>query len=187
MGAKPRPLPQPRLVATAALVTGVLPANVWGVLWFGIVVASFAFTRQITKVQSVYGQKLRILGTYAQLLQTMDEEPMEAPLLRAVKDKIGGDRRQASQAIRRLVKLMNELNQRNNYLMYTVLNGCFFWELWQIMRIEAWKEIHAGELPHWLEAIGEMDALCSLGTFAYNHPEGYSPTTIRRGTPTPTS
>ena len=64
---------------------------------------------------------------------------------------------------------MNELNQRNNYLMYTVLNGCFFWELWQIMRIEAWKEIHAGELPHWLEAIGEMDALCSLGTFAYNH------------------
>ena len=104
----------------------------------------------------------------------MDEEPMENPLLRTVKDKIGGDRRQASQAIRRLVKLMNELDQRNNYLMYTVLNGCFFWELWQIMRIEAWKEVHAGELPHWLEAIGEMDALCSLGTFAYNHPEGYS-------------
>lgn len=162
------------LLCLAGVVTGVLPGNVWGVMWFGIVVASFAFTRQITKVQSVYGQKLRILGTYAQLLQTMDEEPMEAPLLRAVKDKIGGDRRQASQAIRRLVKLMNELDQRNNYLMYTVLNGCFFWELWQIMRIEAWKEVHAGELPHWLEAIGEMDALCSLGTFAYNHPEGYS-------------
>ncbi|WP_276864683.1 MutS family DNA mismatch repair protein [Mediterranea massiliensis] len=162
------------LLCLLGVVTGVLPGNVWGVLWFGIVVASFAFTRQITKVQSVYGQKLRILGTYAQLLQTMDEEPMEAPLLRAVKDKIGGDRRQASQAIRRLVKLMNELDQRNNYLMYTVLNGCFFWELWQIMRIEAWKEVHAGELPHWLEAIGEMDALCSLGTFAYNHPEGYS-------------
>ena len=162
------------LLCLAGVVTGMLPANVWGVLWFGIVVASFAFTRQITKVQSVYGQKLRILGTYAQLLQTMDDEPMEAPLLRTVKDKIGGDRRQASQAIRRLVKLMNELDQRNNYLMYTVLNGCFFWELWQIMRIEAWKEVHAGELPHWLEAIGEMDALCSLGTFAYNHPEGYS-------------
>ena len=162
------------LLCLAGVVTGVLPGNVWGVLWFGIVVASFAFTRQITKVQSVYGQKLRILGTYAQLLQTMDDEPMETPLLRTVKDKIGGDRRQASQAIRRLVKLMNELDQRNNYLMYTVLNGCFFWELWQIMRIEAWKEVHAGELPHWLEAIGEMDALCSLGTFAYNHPEGYS-------------
>ena len=162
------------LLCLAGVVTGVLPGNVWGVLWFGIVVASFAFTRQITKVQSVYGQKLRILGTYAKLLQTMDDEPMETPLLRTVKDKIGGDRRQASQAIRRLVKLMNELDQRNNYLMYTVLNGCFFWELWQIMRIEAWKEVHAGELPHWLEAIGEMDALCSLGTFAYNHPEGYS-------------
>ena len=162
------------LLCLAGVVTGVLSANVWGVLWFSIVVASFAFTRQITKVQSVYGQKLRILGTYAKLLQTMDEEPMGAPLLRDIKEKIGGDQCQASQAIRRLVKLMNELDQRNNYLMYTVLNGCFFWELWQMMRIEAWKEAHAGEIAVWLEAIGEMDALCSLGTFAYNHPEGYA-------------
>ena len=162
------------LLCLAGVVTGVLSANVWGSLWFGIVVASFAFTRQITKVQSVYGQKLRILGTYAKLLQTMDEEPMDTPLLRDIKEKIGGDQRQASQAIRRLVKLMNELDQRNNYLMYTVLNGCFFWELWQMMRIEAWKEAHADEIAAWLEAIGEMDALCSLGTFAYNHPEGYA-------------
>lgn len=39
------------------------------------------------------------------------------------------------------------------------------------MRIEAWKEDHASELPSWLKAIGEIDAYCSLATFAYNHPE----------------
>lgn len=32
---------------------------------------------------------------------------------------------------------MDELDQRNNVFMYVILNGLFFWELRQIMRIEA--------------------------------------------------
>ena len=39
------------------------------------------------------------------------------------------------------------------------------------MRIEGWKEQYASELPRWLTAIAHMDALCSLATFAYNHPD----------------
>ena len=39
------------------------------------------------------------------------------------------------------------------------------------MRIETWKEQYARELPHWLSALGQMDALNSLATFAYNHPD----------------
>ena len=35
---------------------------------------------------------------------------------------------------------MNALDQRNNMLMQFVLNGLFFWELRQVMKIEAWKE-----------------------------------------------
>lgn len=42
---------------------------------------------------------------------------------------------------------MDELDQRNNVFMYVILNGLFFWELRQIMRIEAWKEQYAAELP----------------------------------------
>ena len=55
--------------------------------------------------------------------------------------------------------------------MYTILNGLFFWEIRQIMRIEKWKEQYASQLPQWLTAIAHMDALCSLATFAYNHPD----------------
>ena len=155
------------------VLTGFVTGSQWGILWFAIVLFSFLFTHKISKVQALYGKKLQILGTYARLLKAIDEEPFESAVLKKVKEKIGSDHRQATQAIQKLVKLMNELDQRNNYLMYTVLNGCFFWEIWQIMRIEAWKEAHAAELPQWLEAIGEIDALNSLGTFAYNHQEDY--------------
>ena len=62
--------------------------------------------------------------------------------------------------------------------MYVILNGLFFWELRQIMRIGAWKEQYAGELPQWLDALGQMDALNSLATFAYNHPAYAYPTLL---------
>ena len=156
----------------ALVLAGVLPGTLWGTLWIGFALLSFGFTNRISKMQNVYGKKLQILGTYARLLRLIDRQPLQAPLLKDIQTESG----RASHAILRLNKLMNELDQRNNYLMYTVLNGTFFWELWQIMRIEQWKEQHADALPGWLEAIGRMDALLSLATFAHNHPDYVYPT-----------
>lgn len=165
-------------VCLLLVVAGYLPASMWGVIWTLFVVAGFAFTGKITKIQAVYGKKLQILGTYAGLLRLMEARPMQCRLLKSIKEEIGGEQRKASLSISRLSKLMNELDQRNNMFMYVILNGLFFWELRQIMRIEAWKEQYAGELPQWLDALGQMDALNSLATFAYNHPAYAYPTLL---------
>lgn len=158
------------------VAAGVLEAATWGGVWACCLVAGFAFTGKITRMQGVYGKKLQILGTYARLLRLVDRLPVHSPLLQALKGDTGGEGQQASLAIRRLGKLMNELDWRNNYLAYAVLNGTFFWDLWQIMRIEKWKKQHASRLPRWIAAIGQVDALCSLGTFAFNHPDYAYPT-----------
>ena len=159
------------LACLCLVATDVLPGSGWAIAWCGCLAGSFCFTGRISRTQAVYGKKLQILGTYARLLHLMDERPMHCRALKGLKEMIGGEKREASYAIGRLDKLMNELDQRNNFLMYAVLNGTFCWELWQIMRIERWKEQHASMLPRWIEAIGEMDALNSLATFAYNHPD----------------
>ena len=160
------------LLCLILVATGILSGTAWGLLWMCFALLSFVFTGQVTRVQNVYGKKLQILGTYARLLQLMDRQPLQAALLHDIKEESG----RASSAILRLNRLMNELDQRNNYLMYTILNGTFFWELWQMMRIERWKEQHAASLPGWLDAIGRTDALMSLATFAYNHPDYTYPT-----------
>lgn len=164
------------VVCLALVVSGLMPASIYGIIWSCFVAAGFGFTGRVTKMQAIYGKKLQILSTYAALLRLMEKQPAQAALLREIKQQMGGDKRKASHAIGRLNKLMDELDQRNNVFMYIILNGCFFWELRQMMRIEAWKEQYAAELPQWLDAIGRMDALCSLGTFAYNHPDYTYPT-----------
>ena len=167
------------LICLALVMAGILSASIYGIIWTCFVIAGFGFTGKVTKMQAIYGKKLQILSTYAALLHLMEKQPAQATLLKEIKQQIGGEKRKASHSISRLNKLMDELDQRNNVFMYVILNGLFFWELRQIMRIEAWKEQYAAELPGWLDAIGQMDALNSLATFAYNHPDYIYPKIVQ--------
>ena len=170
-------------VCLVLVIAGILPASIYGILWTCFVIGSTGFTSKITKMQDIYGKKLQILSTYAALLHLMERQPARSALLKGIKEQIGGEGRKASHSIGQLNKLMDELDHRNNAFIYIILNGFFFWELRQIMRIEAWKEQYAADLPQWLDAIGQTDALCSLATFAYNHPDyiypAISPTPFR--------
>ena len=94
-------------------------------------------------MQAVYGKKLQILATYANLLRLIENQPMKSPILKEVREWIGDEKQTASHSIQRLSKLMNELDQRNNAYIYATLNGLFFWEIRKIIQIERWKEQYA--------------------------------------------
>ena len=65
---------------------------------------------------------------------------------------------------------MDRLDLRNNQLLYFLLEGCLFWQLRQIIRIEQWKQTYGENLLIWLDTLAKIDAILSLGTFAFNHP-----------------
>lgn len=155
----------------ALAIAGVMSYNACIGVWMCFVIASFAFSHRTGKVQSVYGKKLQILGTYSRLLCLIEQLPVKSTELTEVKRLISDSNLAASEAIGRLNKLMNALDQRNNVFMCAILNGLFFWEVRQIMRIERWKESNANKLPEWIIAIAHIDALCSIATFAYNNPQ----------------
>lgn len=159
------------LVCISLAFLGVLPASAAGGVFISFVIFSSIFSKGITKLQTTYGEKLQILSTYADQILLTEKKEMRSPILQQLKAELTSQNQTASQAVRQLSKLMNALDQRSNLLMSTILNGLIFWELRQVMRIEQWKDTHANDLPRWIETIGEIDAYCSLATFAYNHPE----------------
>lgn len=153
-------------------ILNIIPFSLWGIVFVCCAIFSFGFSKGITKVQTMYGKKLQILGTYAHLIQLIENIDVQSSYLIQIKSLVGDNKKTASQSVQKLTKLMNALDQRNNMMIAVILNGLFFWELKQMMKIELWKEEYASALPEWLKAIAQMDAICSLATFAYNHP-GY--------------
>lgn len=138
-------------------------------------VVSFVFSGKISKIQSAYDKRLKSLETYSLLLSMIEKADFKSSNLLGIKHSINTGGIPASFAIHRLNKLMNELDQRNNFLVYFILNGLFFWEMRQITRIEKWKTANASNLEAWIGAVADMDVYCSLATYAYNSPDNVYP------------
>lgn len=169
------------VVAILLAMIGVIPFGIPGILFAGFFLLSFCFTKNINRIQNMYGKKMQILATYAKLISSIEEKEVKSEALKKIKMMVGSNKKAASKSIRELSKLMNALDQRNNMFMSAIRNGLMLWELKQIMRIEQWKEECAESLPKWLEAIGYMDAFCSLATFCYNNPDYTFPEISKQG------
>ena len=144
--------------------------------WFGLVFCSFAIAsskliRKITLIQESYNKTLKMLSTYVRLIELADKQSMGSPLLIALKKEFESHGKKASEVLGILAKELDRLDLRNNLILYALLEGSMFWQLRQMLRIERWKEEYGTHLLQWLEALGKLDALCALGTFAFNHPE----------------
>lgn len=161
------------------LALGLL--HILSLSWFGMmftvfVILSFALIQRVTLIQESYGKKLKTLNRYAKLITLAKGETWQAPALRELTDKLDIDGHSPAEALTQLSKELDRLDLRNNQLLYVILEGSMFFQLRQIVRIERWKARYGKYLMGWLEAVGELDALCSLGTFAYNHPAYTYPT-----------
>lgn len=155
------------------LLTGL--AGIISMTWFGLafsifVVASFGLIKPVSNLQRVYDKKLRILSVYAELIRLIEIQEMQAPLLKQCKSEFGMDGKLTTHILKELSRKLEKLDLRNNQLLYVLLEGSLFWQLRQVMRIEQWREKYGSYLLQWLDMLGQMDALCSMATFAYNHP-----------------
>ena len=150
---------------------GIISLNWFGLVFAFFVVCSFGLIKRVTNLQMVYEKRLRILSTYAKLISLVDEQKMKSPLLCQLKNELGSEGKRATDVLKELSKELDRLDLRNNQILYIILEGSVFWQLRQVMRIEQWKQKYGPLLVDWLETLGKIDALCSLATFAYNHPD----------------
>ena len=166
-----RAVPCINLVLFALGMLGMISMNWFWLVFCLFVTASCSLIRRVTIIQSHFDKTLKILSTYARLIQLADKQPVESPLLASLKQEFGSNGRKATEVLRLLAKELDRLDLRNNQILYVLLEGSMFWQLRQMLRIERWKQEHGTHLLQWLEALGKLDALCALGTFAFNHPE----------------
>lgn len=84
--------------------------------------------------------------------------------------QIKRDTHSASLAIKKLQQILDRFDYRHNPLVYIPLNTFLLWDLQQVWALEKWKRDHQSALNAWFQSIAELEALNSLGRFAFNHP-----------------
>lgn len=144
----------------------------WLGLSFGIfLVLSFGIIKRATYIQETYGKQLKSLNGYARLIALAKAEDWKSAGMQELMERFNLNGQSPIQALQQLSKELDRLDLRNNQFLYVLLEGSIFFQLQEIVRIERWKVRYGQHINEWLETVGELDALCSLGTFAYNHPQ----------------
>ena len=144
----------------------------WLGISFGIfLVLSFGIIKRATYIQETYGKQLKSLNGYARLIALAKAENWKSAGMQELMERFNLNGQSPIQALQQLSKELDRLDLRNNQFLYVLLEGSIFFQLQEIVRIERWKVRYGQHISEWLETVCELDALCSLGTFAYNHPQ----------------
>ena len=152
------------LVATAFFVDGltgyaVLAAALqWIFLGFHL--------KAVNKFHQYIGHRKTSLEKYARMLFLIRRENFTSPLLQTLQAQA----EEADHKVKQLATLVSAFDARLNSMTNLVVNSLLLYDLQCVFRIERWKEENASRLPGWLDTIREAEALCTLGTFAFNHP-----------------
>lgn len=147
----------------------------WGVVLVGAaaIAAAFGFaTRRVT--QAVEGaldtpaHDLRILFL---LLERFERERFTSPLLARLRAQLDStDGRAPSQEMRELFRLIGALEQ-GDHLLLRMIGPALLYREQLTMAIEEWRGRSGPGIARWLDAIGQLEALSALASFACEHPD----------------
>ena len=137
-----------------------------------IVVVAFFGRRLSSRMASVIGAIERrepALALLAGLLAVLERQSFAAPRLVALRAALERDGVSASGQIERLRKLVALLDARRNQF-FAPFALLFLWSAHIAFAIERWRAESGREIVAWIDTIGELEALLSLSSFAFEHP-----------------
>lgn len=114
------------------------------------------------------------LRLFSDLLLRVERESFAAPLLQQLLAKLSSHARKASQVIGSLSTLVSFAGSRRNQAI-ALLAVPLMYPLNVALAAERWRREHGQVVRSWVEVIGEFEALLSLATYAFEHPEDSLP------------
>lgn len=139
-----------------------------------LVVANWP-AKKVNKLYHKMDKSGKILSTYAQLFQLLEGRTFISKELNEIKSTLLSASQPASYEIKRLSRILGALDQRFS-LMGIILNILYLRDVRQAFALEKWYEQNTDKALEWLNALGTFDALLSMTSFSFNHPDYSFPT-----------
>jgi hypothetical protein len=110
------------------------------------------------------------LALLAGVLERIERESFTSPRLVSLLARLRGADAAASGEIERLRRLVALLDARRNQF-FAIFAVLLLWTTNVAMAIERWRVRSGTRIGDWVEAVGEIEALASLASFSFEHPE----------------
>lgn len=180
-----------RVVAFAMGAYNVLALLAWPMFGVGpspfvlglvaaILLTRFAGGAAVKHVIESIDEPGRELALLARVLDRLEREKFEHGRLRDLHAVITSGGVRASVCIERLRRLLAAHESRNNQL-FAVVALMLMWDVHFAYAFESWRMRYGANIKKWLDAVGELEALCSLAAYHYERPDDPFPEVVDAG------
>jgi hypothetical protein len=138
-------------------------------LFFSIIAS--AISRKVNPFYRSLSKITAETNTLFNIIACIENSSFQDPLLNSLKKHFQSETKKASEQVAKLNRILNRFDYRLNPIVFIPLNILLLWDLQQILQLEKWKHTNDQELSHWFDAMARFEALSSLGTLAFNHPD----------------
>jgi hypothetical protein len=129
----------------------------------------YSRNKLLSAVVSAVEEAAHELGLLSEVLLTLERETFHCPLLGRLRASLDADGGPPSRQLARLKRLVEYLDSRDNVFV-RVAELFILWTPHWALQVEEWRRRSGPAVRRWLDATGEIEALSSLASHAFEHP-----------------
>jgi len=133
------------------------------------------FRKKVNRLYKLTSQNFKVLNVYSKIIREIESETFKSSTLIELQKHYFIKNRPASLYIKKLSSRLQFFEARSSKEIHFLMNNIFFWDLHCVYRIEKWKNDVKLDIDKWFDAVGQFEALSSLGSIYYNHPNWTMP------------
>lgn len=149
---------------------------IYSLLFSGII--SYNINRKVSAIHNSLSFMVDELKVLTRQLSLIESTVFNSEKLQQIQQKLIAQNNKASSRVKDLEAILSRFDLRYNMLLSAPLNLFLLWNLQQILDLEKWKTSSNVNLKDWIDAISEMEALCSFATICFNNPDWNFPEII---------
>ncbi len=178
-----------RIAAPVLTALWVVSLVMWGIFgWFAAAIlisllnltVTYRYRSQVEKAAAEIEGAMHDLDLLAAIFREIETQTFTSRKLIDLQAILISQKESASEAISRLNRRVTWLESREN-LIVKFADLFIFWTAQWTAAIEAWRAEYGTAMRGWLGVVGEMEALSSLASYAYETPEDTLPQFVEHG------
>lgn len=139
-------------------------------------IVTIALSRRLQPIIEAVSERSDDLERHGEMLELVEQQTFASDGLRALQDHLRASGKFASAEIRRLARIVSILDARRNGAFRALIGPALLWDLHCVFALERWQVRVGPGARGWLRALADVEALSSLATFGFEHPDFTYPT-----------
>lgn len=126
-------------------------------------------TRKLSTVIDIFIKNKREIIKYSKLLGIIQDEDFNSKRLVELQKDLIGSNINCKAEMKKLRNIVNWLGDSTSNAYYLIINVFLMSDIFILCNLEEWRIRNGYKLEKWLDIMGEIEALVSLSTLAFEH------------------